>query len=209
MNRLHNKHKNTNKKRTCKSNKGTRKTLKSYGFRRGLSNKKGGSKGCLSCFSCFSKRTGPHSKSNTAKINNEIKQLYIYTIYYGILFHRTGVDQYLLKFNEYKNTLISHIAYLTTGEQILSEKEQMSKQQIQNVPRNVTDLEWALGTTQGSIRSQLEGVNDDNTELIRTDWQTVKNTAEQDQQHPFEHLNALLNKYTVLFRSPFDKTLPV
>jgi len=206
MNRLHNKHKNTNKKRTCKSNKGTRKTLKSYGFRRGLSNKKGGSKGCLSC---FSKRTDPHSPSKTTRINNEIKQLYIYTIYYGILFHRTGVAEYLLKFNEYNNTLNSHITYLTTGQHILSEEGQMSKQQIQNVPRDVTDLELALGTTQGSRRSQLEGVNDDNTKLIRTDWQTVKNTAEQDQQHPFEHLNALLNKYTVLFRSPFEKTLPV
>jgi hypothetical protein len=209
MNRLHNKHKNTNKKRTCKSNKGTRKTLKSYGIRRGLSNKKGGSKGCLSCFSCFSKRTGPHSQSNTTKINNEIKQLYIYTIYYGILFHRTAVVQYLLTFNEYKNKLISHIAYLTTGQHILSEEEQMSKMSIKNVPRDVKDLEGALGKTQGSRRSQLEGVNDDNTEMIIKDWQTVKDTAEQDQQHPFEHLNALLTKYTVLFRSPFDKTLPV
>lgn len=205
MNRLHNKHKNTNKKRTCKSNKGTRKTLKSYGFRRGLSNKKGGSKGCLSCFSCFSKQTGPHSKSNTAKINNEIKQLYIYTIYYGILFHRTGVDQYLLKFNEYKNTLISHIAYLTTGEQILSEEEQMS---IKNVSRDMKDLEGALGETQGTRRSQLNGVNAENIQLIRKDWQTVRDAAEQDQQHHFIPLNALLNKYTVLFRSPFDKTLP-
>jgi hypothetical protein len=209
MNRLHNKHKNTNKKRTCKSNKGTRKTLKSYGIRRGLSNKKGGSKGCLSCFSCFSKRTGPHSKSDTAKINNEIKQLYIYTIYYGILYHRTGVVQYLLTFNEYKNKLISHIAYLTTGQHILREEEQMSKTSIKNVPRYVTDLECALGTTQGSIRSQLEGVNDKNTNLIRTDWKTVKNTAEQDQQYPFEHLNALLNTYTDLFRAPFETTLPV
>jgi hypothetical protein len=209
MNRLHNKHKNTNKKRTCKSNKGTRKTLKSYGIRRGLSNKKGGSKGCLSCLSCFSKQTGPHSKSDTAKINNEIKQLYIYTIYYGILYHHTGVVQYLLTFNEYKNKLISHIAYLTTGQHILSEKEQMSKVSLKNVPHYVTDLEWALGTTQGSRRSQLEGVNDDNTKSIRTDWQTVKNTAEQDQQHPFKHLNALLNKYTDLFHSPFEKTLPV
>jgi hypothetical protein len=208
MNRLHNKHKNTNKKRTCKSNKGTRKTLKSYGIRRGLSNKKGGSKGCLSCFSCF-RGNGVHSRSKTEIINNEIKQLYIYTIYYGILFHRTGVYQYLLKFNEYNNTLNSHITYLTTGQHILSKEGQMSKQQIQNVPHEVNDLEGALGTLHGSRRSQLKGVNDKNTNLIRTDWKTVKNTAEQDQQYPFEHLNALLDKYTVAFRAPFDKTLPV
>ena len=190
MNRLHNKHKNTNKRRTCKSNKGTRKTLKSCGCRRGRSNKKGGSKGCLSC---FSKRTGPHSKSNTAEIKNEIKQLYIYTIYYGILFLHTGDARYLQIFDIYNIKLSSHIAYLTTGEPVPNERE---KDSIRNVSHHVLDLEGALGVEQGTRRSQLNGVNAENIQLIRNDWQTVRNAAEQDKQHPFVHLNALLKKYT-------------
>ena len=193
MNRLHNKHKNTNKRRTCKSNKGTRKTLKSCGFRRGRSNKKGGSKGCLSCLSCFSKRTGPHSKSKTERIKNEIKQLYIYTIYYGILFLHTGDARYCQIFDIYNIKLSSHIAYLTTGEPVPNERE---KDSIRNVSHHVLDLEGALGVEQGTRRSQLNGVNAENIQLIRNDWQTVRNAAEQDKQHPFVHLNALLKKYT-------------
>ncbi len=189
MNRLHNKHKNTNKRRTCKSNKGTRKTLKSYGFRRGLSNKKGGSKGCLSCFG----RNRVHSPSKTERINNEIKQLYIYTIFYGILFLHTGDARYWQIFDEYNNKLSSHIAYLTTGEPVPNERE---KESIRNVSHHVLDLEGALGVEQGTRRSQLNGVNAENIQLIRKDWQTVRNAAEQDQQHPFVHLNALLKKYT-------------
>ena len=192
MNRLHNKHKNTNKRRTCKSNKGTRKTLKSCGCRRGRSNKKGGSKGCLSCFGCF-RGNSKHSSNKTERINNEIKQLYIYTIYNGILFLHTGEGQYYNTFNNYKNKLTAHIAYLNDGVPVpdRSEKESIRERLLKE---HVVDLESSLMTTRGhGYNSPISGANDDNRPIIKSAFNEVKAAASS--VRPLDDLKALLAKY--------------
>jgi hypothetical protein len=188
MNRLHNKHKNTNKKRTCKSNKENRKTLK----RRGRSNKKGGSKGCFSCLRCF-RGNGVHSRSET-KINNEIKQLYIYTIFNGILYYYTREHQYLTTFDTYISKLTSHIAYLNDGRPVPSKIEQDSIE-ASTLRSHVTDLDSNLNTTLGQgHNSPLVGATQDNRPRIRSEFERVKTAAIQDQP-PFDKLKSILDEY--------------
>ena len=182
MNRLHNKHKHTNKKRTYKSNKDIQKTLKSRRCRRGRTNKKGGSKGCFGCF------------RKTERINNEIKQLYIFTIYNGILFLHTGEGQYLTTFNTYKGKLTTHIAYLTTGEPVPNESEKASiDERLLN--KHVVDLYSNLMTIHGhGYNASISGVTDANRPIIRSAFDEVNAAASSDQR-PFEKLKALLDKY--------------
>jgi hypothetical protein len=197
MNRLHNKHKNTNKKRTCKSNKENRKTLK----RRGRSNKKGGSRGRLSCLSCF-RGNGRHSSSKTERINNEIKQLYIYTIFNGILFVYTGESQYLTTFNVYRSKLTSHIAYLDHGVPVPSNQEKHSIDEGL-MKSHVTDLDSNLGSTRdhGHGAPPISGVTNANRPIIRSEFDRVKTAANEDQP-PFDRLNEILNRYVNIITHP-------
>jgi hypothetical protein len=196
MNRLHNKHKNTNKKRTCKSNKENRKTLK----RRGRSNKKGGSKGCLSCLSCF-RGNGVHSRSKTERINNEIKQLYIFTIFNGILFVYTEESQYRTTFNEYISKLTSHIAYLTNGQPVPSKQEKHSIDEGL-MKSHVADLDSNLEVTRGhGNNAPIVGATPDNRPIIRSEFERVKTAAIQDQP-PFDNLKSILDEYVNIITHP-------
>lgn len=193
MNRLHNKHKHTNKKRTYKSNKDIQKTLKSRRCRRGRTNKKGGSKGCLSCLSCF-RGNGVHSSSKTERINNEIKQLYIYTIYNGILYLHTGEGQYLTTFNTYKNKLTAHIDYLNDGVPVPNESEKASIDE-RRLKSHVVDLDSNLMTTHGhGYNAPISGATPTNRPIIRSAFDKVKAAASSDQP-PFNNLKALLDEY--------------